>query len=331
MQLLQFKALADSTRLRLLHLLSSHEFSVNELVRILTMGQSRISRHLKILTEAGLLRYRRDRLWIFYSVPSEGTEHDFLSAIAPYIQSTDEMKRDEKEALAVLEERYERSREFFDSIAENWDDVNQEILGDFNLPEAICQEMPPKCATAADLGCGTGTVLAMMAGLCEQSIGIDNSHRMLEICSRRFKTADTGKKQVSLRIGDLSHLPVRDQELDFACINLVLHHISDPEAVLHEIRRALKSGGTLVLSDFLQHSDETMRIRYGDLRLGFSPEELETWLARAGFRIEKKQAHPVHRDLTLLLISATACSKPSKHPPGTRNSHGKRTGFTPPV
>ncbi len=310
MELLQFKALADNTRLRLLRLLFSHEFSVNELVRILEMGQSRISRHLKILTEAGLLKFRRDGLWIFYSVPGEGQERNFLAAIAPYVKSTEEMKKDEREALAVLEERYVRSREFFDSIAENWDDVNQEILGDFNLPEAVCRELPKDCETAADLGCGTGTVLAVIAGQCEHSIGIDNSNRMLEICSRRFKTMGETGARVSLRIGDLSHLPVRDQELDFACINLVLHHISDPEASLFEIRRALKKGGTLVLCDFLRHSDETMRLRYGDLRLGFSTEEIETWLTRAGFRIEKKSVNPVRRGLTLLLVCATAWSNP---------------------
>lgn len=307
MQLLQFKALADSTRLRLVHLLLRYEFSVNELVQILDMGQSRISRHLKILTEAGLLTSRRDGLWIFYTVPREGLCHDFLAALSPFWILTEEMKNDGSRALQVLDERSARSRRFFDAIAEKWDDLNREILGDFDLPAAICRAVPAGCKTAADLGCGTGSVLSSLAKLAPTVIGVDNSQRMLEFCTKRFQNSEIPCNNLSLRIGELTHLPFRDRELDFACINLVLHHLSDPMAALKEIRRCLENGGLLFIADFEQHNDEMMRVRYGDLRLGFSREELLTWLDRTGFKLEQMAAQGVQRDLTLLLLCARAC------------------------
>ncbi|MBO4336198.1 MAG: metalloregulator ArsR/SmtB family transcription factor [Desulfovibrio sp.] len=307
MQLLQFKALADSTRLRLVHLLLRYEFSVNELVQILGMGQSRISRHLKILTEAGLLTSRRDGLWIFYTVPREGLCHDFLAALTPFWVLTEEMKTDGSKALQVLDERSARSRRFFDAIAEKWDDLNREILGDFDLPAAICGAVPAGCRTAADLGCGTGSVLTSLATLAPTVIGVDNSQRMLEFCAKRLQNTEFSQGNFSLRIGELTHLPFRDRELDFACINLVLHHLSDPLAALKETRRCLEHGGRLFISDFEQHNDEMMRVRYGDLRLGFSREELCSWLERTGFKLEQMTAQGVQRDLTLLMLCARAC------------------------
>ncbi|MBR3664340.1 MAG: metalloregulator ArsR/SmtB family transcription factor [Desulfovibrio sp.] len=309
MQLLQFKALADSTRLRLVHLLLRYEFSVNELVQILGMGQSRISRHLKILTEAGLLSSRRDGLWIFYTVPREGHCHDFLAAIAPFWVVTEEMRADGLRALHVLDERNARSRHFFDAIAEKWDDLNREILGDVDLQEAICESVPDNCKTAADLGCGTGSVLTALVQRVPMVIGVDNSQRMLEFCAKRFQNADQVSGRLSLRIGELTHLPFRDRELDFACINLVLHHLSDPVAALRETRRCLEPGGILFLSDFAQHNDEMMRERYGDLRLGFSREELCIWLERTGFKLERMTALGVQRNLSLLLLCARACDE----------------------
>ncbi|MBB5144053.1 ArsR/SmtB family transcription factor [Desulfovibrio intestinalis] len=306
MALLYFKALSDETRLRLVHILLHYELSVNELVRILDMGQSRVSRHLKILTEAGLLTSRRDGLWVFYATPRAGEERDFLLSISPFVHADAAMRADLNMAAQMLEERALKTRQFFNAIAEDWDELNREVLGAFDLPDAVCAAVPKDCGMAVDLGCGTGAVLARMLPLARGVIGVDGSARMLEICRRRFTPEDLSDDRVSLRIGELSHLPLRDQEADFACINLVLHHLSDPLHGLREIRRIMAPGGRLFVADFLRHSDETMRNRYGDRWLGFEEDGLAADLKSVGFNTLTCTRQPVDRGLTLLILTAEA-------------------------
>ncbi len=129
---------------------------------------------------------------------------------------------------------------------------------------------------------------------------------MLELCRRRFSQEELGDGRVSLRIGELSHLPLRDHEADFACINLVLHHLSAPEEGLREIRRIMAPHGRLFVADFLRHNDETMRSRYGDRWLGFEESELAAGLERAGFALVRSARQSVGRGLELLLMEAAA-------------------------
>lgn len=306
MALLHFKALSDETRLRLVHILLHYELSVNELVRILGMGQSRVSRHLKILTEAGLLTSRRDGLWVFYAAPRAGEERDFLRAVLPFVHADVAMQGDLGMAAQILEERASKTRQFFNAIAEDWDELNREVLGAFDLPDAVCAAVPQGCGTAVDLGCGTGAVLSRLLPLAQGVIGVDGSARMLELCRRRFNPDEPAAGRVSLRIGELDHLPLRDGEADFACINLVLHHLSEPVAALREIRRIMAPGGRLFVADFLRHNDETMRSRYGDRWLGFNESELAEGLSRAGFTPDCRHRQAVGRGLELLLFSADA-------------------------
>ena len=165
MALLRFKALSDETRLRLVHILLHYELSVNELVRILGMGQSRVSRHLKILTEAGLLQFRRDGLWVFYATPRSGEAQGFLRAVMPFVQVDALMRADLVMAAQILEERAQKTRQFFNAIAEDWDELNREVLENFDLPQAVCAAVPKGCGIAVDLGCGTGAVLACLLPL----------------------------------------------------------------------------------------------------------------------------------------------------------------------
>ena len=137
MALVYFKALSDETRLRLVHILLHYELSVNELVRILGMGQSRVSRHLKILTEAGLLTSRRDGLWVFYAATRCGEASDFLQAMGPFLHTDTAMREDLAMAAQILEERALKTRQFFNAIAEDWDELNREVLEDFDLPAAV--------------------------------------------------------------------------------------------------------------------------------------------------------------------------------------------------
>ncbi|GFM32508.1 ArsR/SmtB family transcription factor [Desulfovibrio subterraneus] len=294
------KALADETRLRLMHVLNRFELSVNELVSILEMGQSRVSRHLKILTGAGLLDSRRDGLWVFYSAPEEGPGREFIDALIPFINADHTLQADADMAAKIIEERARKTKQFFNSIAEDWDQLNRDVIGDFDLPGAIIGHMP-RCKVALDLGCGTGTLLERMLEKALSVIGVDGSPRMLELAKRRLvEDAD----RVSLRIGELEHLPLRDGEADFAAINMVLHHLSHPGEALKEIRRVLRPGGLLALADFDRHDNEKMRSEYGDRWLGFDMTTLALKLTEAGFSLKSSKSHPVERGLSIHLIVA---------------------------
>ena len=295
------KALSDETRLRLALVLSYYELSVNELVSLLNMGQSRISRHLKILTEAGLLQSRRDGLWVFYSAEQDGPGHKFLESIIAFMQGEDSFRCDLDMASRIIEDRALRTRQFFNEIADDWDEMNREVLGDFSLPEVILQAVPEHCGVAADLGCGTGEVLERLRGVCRELIGVDDSPRMLELARRRFGDNMNG---ISLRIGELDYLPLRDGEADFICINLVLHHLSRPTGSLGEIARVLHPGGFVLVTDFDQHGQEAMRTRYGDRWLGFSQDELTVALENAGLVVVDYRRQMVKKGLALHLILA---------------------------
>ena len=295
------KALADETRLRLALVLYHYELSVNELVSLLNMGQSRISRHLKILTEAGLLHSRRDGLWVFYSAENDGPGREFLNNVIPFMLDDEASRADLDMAARIIEERALKTRQFFNEIADDWDEMNREILGDFSLPDVILRAVPENCGVAADLGCGTGEVLEHLRGACRELIGVDGSPRMLELARRRF---DDHMEGISLRIGELDYLPLRDGEADFICINLVLHHLSRPSAALGEIARVLHPGGLVLVTDFDQHPQESMRTLYGDRWLGFSLDDLSAAMARAGLSIVDYRRQPVKKELALHLILA---------------------------
>lgn len=295
-----FKALADDTRLRLLAVLSRYELNVNELITILGMGQSRVSRHLKILASAGLIGWRRDGLWVFYAAVHEGEARRFIEAALPFVMDDEALRSDLAAASSVMEERLKATRRFFNAIADDWDQLARDVLGGYDLPGAITA-LVPRGATAADLGCGTGEVMERMLGIAGEIIGVDGSARMLDIARRRFAAESP---RVSLRIGDLEHLPLRDGEADFAAINMVLHHLTSPDAALEEARRVLRPGGRLVVADFDRHENEFMRVSHGDRWLGFTREALCSALQKAGFIVVSVGRTPVEKGLFIHLVQA---------------------------
>ena len=277
---------------------------MNELVSILKMGQSRISRHLRVLSDAGLTTFRRDGLWVFYQANQDADVQKFLKTLAPYLDRIPEAPEDTVETNRILEEKNAKTQHFFNSVAENWDNLNKKILGSFDLPKTVCEAIPYNCGLAVDLGCGTGAVLLRMLSRARNVVGVDGSQAMLDICHRRFEELPEAATRISLRIGSLEHLPLRDQEADFASINLVLHHLEVPSEALAEARRILNSRGRLFISDFLHHNDESMRVTYGDRWLGFEEGKLAIMLHNAGFTRTHIRKQKVGNNLTLLLVTS---------------------------
>ena len=294
----QLKALADETRLRIFNLLLKHELNVNEIVAAMEMGQSRVSRHLKILSDSGLVSSRRDGLWAFYRAAGD----NYHSGDFRRLMESDETLAGD--ILRLEEKLLEKAREktlFYDSIAPEWDSLKSGIIGGVHIPDEILSRLAP-CGVAADLGCGTGELLPLLSGKAGRVIGVDRSPRMLE--EARARMSGNGKN-IELRIGELEHLPMRDGEADTAVVNMVLHHLTSPLDGIREAARVLKGGDRLIIADLDKHEREEMRGRYGHRWLGFSAAEMESWLSEAGFIVEEAARFDTGRGLTVALYAAS--------------------------
>lgn len=306
------KALADPCRLRLVAILLSGEFTVQELTAILGVGQSKVSWHLKILMDAGVLAVKRQGTWSYYRA---GTESEFFTAIRPHLErgfaAMPERRRDLAAVARILEERRRRSLEFFDQYAMQWDDLARTLLP---VPEYVTRllELVHEGGTVVEIGIGTGGLLADLAAKSGPVIGVDHSPAMLEEARRRMlKSSISG---VELRLGEMTHLPLSDGAADCALLNMVLHHAADPPAVLAEIRRVMSPGGTLLIADLARHERESAREQLADQWLGFDEEELAGWLKSAGFAaVELERIEGVAGEETVLLVRAQNKRKNNKH------------------
>jgi ArsR family transcriptional regulator len=303
MMLQTLKALADPSRLRLTAVLLRGEFTVQELTRILKMGQSRISRHLKILSEAGILAVKRQGTWSYYRT---GGESAFFTAIRQAVEQgvkeLPDQAKDLAAVAAVLEERRRRSQEFFNRHARQWDDLARTLLPVPEYRDRLLAQVPEGSAVV-EIGVGTGGLLPALAARGARIIGVDHAPAMLDEARRRLDLA--GLTGIELRLGEMTHLPLPDASAGCVVANMVLHHAADPAAVLTEIRRVLAPGGVLILADLARHERETAREQLADQWLGFGEEELAGWLHEAGFgdlRIERIEGTSGQE--TLLLVKA---------------------------
>jgi len=294
------KALSDENRLRMLHLLSRYELSVGEVVQVLAMSQPRVSRHLKILADAGLVRVRRDGLWAFYSAVERDQAARFLACMEPWLDREAGRASDLEAAEALLAARRSETRQFFNRVAPDWEAMRRELLGAFDLSDTVLELVPPGHGPAVDLGCGTGALLPFLAQRTGAAIGVDNSQSMLDIARARF--ADN--PAVTLRMGELEHLPLRDAEAACAVMNLSLHHIPRPAQAIAEAARVLAPGGVLVIADLDRHGREELRRRFGDHWLGFDPHELRAWLEVADLTVDLFESRQLESGLGLLLATA---------------------------
>lgn len=275
------KALADPSRLRLVAILLGGEFTVQELTAILGVGQSKVSWHLKILMDAGILAVKRQGTWSYYRV---GNESPFFAAIRTAVEqgvaSLPERPADLAAVARVLDGRRRRSLEFFDRHARQWDELARTLLP---VPEYLPRLLAsvPTGSTVVEIGIGTGGLLAELAARADRVIGVDHSPAMLDESRRRL--AETGVSGIDLRLGEMTHLPLPDAAAGCVVANMVLHHAAEPAVVLAEIRRVLAPGGLLVIADLARHEREAAREQLADQWLGFDAAELYDWLTAAGF------------------------------------------------
>ena len=301
-----FKTFSDPTRLRILALLEREELAVQELMDILGMAQSRVSRHLAILREAGLLRDRRDGTFVFYrfGATEEGPWKDAWE-LAKRSLDGDLIAESDSRALArVMAARSARTRSYFDSVGPEWDAVRK-VFNDDALRARGIARLVASDLVVADIGTGTGVLAGELAELGLHVIAVDNSARMLD--AARAKLARDLPGRVEIREGDVAALPIADAEVDAALAHMVLHYLPSPADATREMARIVKPGGSVVVVDFVRHQDEWMRQELGVHWLGFSEDEVEGWFAAAGlddFHREVHQAPAAGRDLPATFIAS---------------------------
>lgn len=307
-----FKALADETRLRILGALAQGDFNVNEIIEIFHMGQSRISRHLKILADSGLVMNRREGNWIYYSLAPQNGNAELNEALKLAVRSAQKMTSyadDLQNIESVLQRRRTLSKKYFDKVGSEWELMQNEVLDSEHYRQQALALLPQHAETVLDLGVGAGLILPALFEKCQRIIALDSSPTMLKIASTFL--ADTLPVRVSdceFRLGEIEHIPLPNRQVDAAIALMVLHHVANPADALKEIYRVMQDGGTLVIADLMQHNITEMRDKYADLWLGFSPIEMMRWLKTAGFAHVK---YEVLRSGELLKVILFQASKPA--------------------
>lgn len=292
-----FKALSDESRLRIISILRKKELSVNEIVTILGMGQSRISRHLKILSDAGILSSRKEGLWVFYRMESGGLWGRICGPVFDSLDLGLLLQEDSINLERYLADRTEMGREYFNRVAPEWSSIRNLMLGKLDLNRKI-MEFIPESGTIADLGCGSGELASRLITRAQKVIGVDRSTAMLDE-ARRFLQAGSGR--IDLRLGELEHLPLRDGEADTVVISMVLHYLDEQQQVIDEVSRIIKPEGVLVIAELDVHNNENMRSFYGHRRLGFSKDTVRGWLKNSGFELRMHKSYKAGEGMTAVI------------------------------
>ncbi|RMG41677.1 MAG: methyltransferase domain-containing protein, partial [Candidatus Dadabacteria bacterium] len=268
-----YKALADESRLRLVHCLSQGMFNVQELTSVLGLGQSTVSHHLKILHQAGIATSRREGTHIYYTLSHQDSEkapaaiiNNFLDISTSNLNGLEPAFSSDREKLSqILNKRREEAHSFFEKVAAEWKSLREKQERRSYLQELINEIKPDE--TLLELGCGSGALLEKILPRTGETIGVDYSQAMLNECAENLREH---RDSVDLRLGYLEHLPLADASADTAVAYMVMHHLPEPLRAFMDAFRVLRAGGRLIIVDLMEHHDETMRERYADIWLGFN-------------------------------------------------------------
>jgi ubiquinone/menaquinone biosynthesis C-methylase UbiE len=276
------KATGEETRLRILVLLAEAELTVSELTEILRQSQPRISRHLKLLAEAGLVTRFREGSWAFFRRAEHGAAAAVVDGIVAQLDPADPVVARDRERLAgVRAARVKAAQDYFRRHAAEWDRIRRLHTADDMVETTIrdlLHERPFR--SLLDLGTGTGRILELFGPEIERGLGIDLSLDMLAIARSRLDHA--GLKNCSVRQGDIFDLAVPRDSFDVVVIHQVLHFLDDGARAIREAARVLRPQGRLMVIDFAPHDLEFLREEYAHRRLGFPPEAVVQWMEQAG-------------------------------------------------
>lgn len=280
------KAAGEPTRLRLLTLLSAGDLTVTDLTEILGQSQPRISRHLKLLSEADLIDRYQEGAWAYFRLKQDGSGAALVRLLLDAAEESDPVLQRDRDRLAgVKRARAEKAQAYFSRNASEWDELRRLHVNDADVEAALLQIVGTAAVESMlDLGTGTGRILQLLAPRYRRAIGIDASRDMLAVA--RSNLDKDGILSASVRHGDILNLPLDAGDYDLVTIHQVLHFLEEPELALAEAARMLKPGGRLAIIDLAPHAHEYLRDEHAHVRLGFSHGVMAEWLGRQGLSVE---------------------------------------------
>jgi SAM-dependent methyltransferase/DNA-binding transcriptional ArsR family regulator len=281
------RAVGDPTRLRLLLLLRQAELTVSELIEIIGQSQPRVSRHLKLLCEAGLLERFKEGSWVFHRAAEEGPGEALGQLLTELAAGKDVYALDKKRLAMVREARAREAAAFFKANASEWNRIRALHAPEKDVEAAIVGRLSAApIENLLDAGTGTGRMLELIGPFARKAVGIDVSPEMLGIARDRLTREGLGHCRV--RLGDVFRLPFPDggalSGFDAVLFHQVLHYLDDPAAAVAEAARVMRRGGRLLIADFAPHELEFLRHEFAHRRLGFSDREVQGWFHAAGLK-----------------------------------------------
>lgn len=305
------RAAGEPTRLRVLALLAEGELTVSDLTDILGQSQPRISRHLKLLVEAGLIERHREGAWAFFGLAGETEAGLALRAALGRLDRDDPaLARDRVRLAEVRAQHQDAADGYFSANAGRWDS-----LRNFHVPEAAVERAvleavgDGRIEAALDLGTGTGRMLELVAPRVGRAIGVDSNRDMLALARANLSRAGVSNAQV--RQGDIFAPPTPADAFDLVIVHQVLHFLDDGARAIREAARALRPGGRLIVVDFAPHAIEALREEHAHRRLGFSPETMDGWFRAAGLEpISRRDLPPPDGAADKLTVSLWTARDP---------------------
>jgi ubiquinone/menaquinone biosynthesis C-methylase UbiE len=284
-----FRALADPTRLRIVALLRAMELSVGELAQVLAQSQPRVSRHVKILCDAGLAKRRKEGSWVFLC-PGDA------SRVAPLFSALDQWEQiegkdhwvlaDAARLAAVRADRAAAAQVYFEAQAEQWDAIRSLHVAESDVEAAMERALGgTPIGRLVDIGTGTGRMIELFGARATHALGIDRSPEMLRLA--RAKLTEQAGLSYELQQGDITRLSLADAAADTVILHQVLHFLPAPELAISEAARLVSRTGRLLIVDFAPHDHEELRTQGAHMRLGFSDTQIASWFEAAGLQLER--------------------------------------------
>lgn len=276
------KAAAEPTRLRLLTLCAHADLTVSDLTGILGQSQPRISRHLKLLSEAGLLDRMREGHWVYYRLARRGTGAELGRTLADALPDDDpQINLDLARLDTIREARAAKAEAYFRRNAARWDEIRALYVAEETVEQVLMDLLTGAwVGDLLDVGTGTGRILELLAPQAEHAIGLDQSREMLSVA--RAKLDRAGLRNCELRQGDMYQLPLSPNSVDAVTFHQVLHFGETPAAAIAEAARVLRPGGRLLVADFAAHELESLRDSHAHRWLGFRDTDVRDWFLEAG-------------------------------------------------
>jgi len=307
-----FRSLADPTRLRILNLLRAMELSVGELAQVLGQSQPRVSRHVRILIEAGLAERRKEGSWVFLSLGGRDRVEPLFQTLDRWAEKDGEdpwAVADAARLAAVRSDRAAAAERYFAARARDWDRIRSLHVAESEVEAAIGRALSDRpVGRLVDVGTGTGRMLELFAASADHALGVDRSPEMLRLARVKLSQAGLGAE---LRQGDMYALPLPAGAADTVIIHQVLHYAQQPSAAIADAARLLAPGGRLLVVDFAPHEREELRTADAHLRLGFADETMLAYLEAAGLEGEVVE-HLEGGELTVTIWVGTRAAQQLK-------------------